>query len=95
MKKNVVLFLLVATSVHAKALANESQSIDMSFEKCLVTKQSTIASLNVKPSDIKEIVNTSILTITKVCTVDGGVLISCSKPDNKMVITRSGSGGCQ
>lgn len=68
----------------------ESTSREMSFDQCLLTKAKTIASLNVDPGRIVDIVNTGIVTMTKICTDDGAVIITCSKPDRKMVITTSG-----
>lgn len=66
-----------------------SSSIPMNFEACLAKKESVIAALGMSPTDIIPVVNTGILTITRVCTVDGSVLITCSKPDQKMIVTRS------
>ncbi|PHN32148.1 hypothetical protein AO240_09065 [Pseudomonas sp. ICMP 460] len=78
-----------ATVVYADA---QSKSISMSFDECQSYQASTIAKLNVPASDIEPIVNSSVLTITRVYTADGSVLISCSKPDQKMVVTMSSKG---
>lgn len=66
-----------------------SQSVNATFDQCLATQSKVIAQLNVPPDDIVHIVNTSQMTVTRICTADGSVLISCSKPDEKMVITKS------
>lgn len=83
------LILLGATQAFAAA---ESNSVSMSFEKCQAVQAKTIAQLNVPASDIVHVVNTSTLTITKIYTTDGSILISCSNPDQKMVITKSTEG---
>lgn len=72
--------------------AAESTSRAMSFDECQSLQANVIAQLNVPPEDIIHVVNTAILTITRVITADGSVLISCSDPDQKMVITRSTKG---
>lgn len=82
---------LCAASGLAQAEA-QSKSIPMSFDDCQAYQASTVAQLNVPASDIEPIVNSSILTMTRIYTSDGSVLISCSKPDQKMVITTSTKG---
>ncbi|ODB39969.1 hypothetical protein A9L43_15240 [Pseudomonas mosselii] len=72
--------------------AAESTSTPMSFEKCQAVQANTIAQLNVPPGDIVHIVNTSVMTMTRLYTADGSVIITCSAPDNKMVITKSSEG---
>lgn len=83
--------LLPAVAAAWPAVASEpsSRSIDMDFQSCLATRSQVIAQLNVNPRDIIEIVNTGMLTVTRVCTSDGSVLITCSKEDRKMVVTQS------
>lgn len=81
--------LLVAAASGVAMAEASSQSVRATFDECLATQSRVIAQLNVSPSDIVHIVNTSQMTMTRVCTVDGSVLISCSKPDEKMVITKS------
>jgi len=67
----------------------ESNSIPMSFQDCLSRKTQVIASLGVNPRHIIPIVNTGIMTMDRICTSDGSVLITCSKPDRKMIVTKS------
>jgi hypothetical protein len=61
----------------------------MDFGACLAFTERTIAALNVPANRIIPIVNTGILRVTKVVAEDGNVIISCSKPDRKLVITES------
>ncbi|WP_019097724.1 MULTISPECIES: hypothetical protein [Pseudomonas] len=82
---------IAATPVFASAAA-ESSSVSMSFEKCQAAQANTIAQLNVPPDDIVHIVNTGVMTMTRIYVEDGSVLITCSGPDNKMVITKSSEG---
>jgi len=67
----------------------ESQSIPMSFRECLSRKVQVIASLGVNLRDVIPLVNTNIMTMDRICTSDGSILISCSKPDKKMIVTNS------
>jgi hypothetical protein len=85
--KAIISATLIAVSFSGIAVAAESKSMDMSFEKCQSVQANTIAQLNVPASNIIPVVSTSSLTITRLITADGSVLISCSAPDQKMVIT--------
>ena len=63
---------------------------EMCFEKCVATRALTIASLNIPPSKTREILSTGMVTMTRICLDDGGsLLITCSTPDNRMIITES------
>lgn len=69
--------------------ATTSQTYSLSFEACLAKKESVITQLGINPRDIVPVVNTSIMTMTKLCTADGSVIVTCSKPDRSMVVTKS------
>lgn len=90
-KGSVFAAMLIAMPAIATAAA-ESTSTSMSFEKCQAIQASTIAQLNVPPKDIIHIVNTSTMTVTKLYVEDGSVIVTCSAPDQKMVITKSSEG---
>ncbi|WP_192560297.1 hypothetical protein [Pseudomonas allokribbensis] len=92
MIKSIIFAALGFLGVAQAFAAAESTSVSMSFEKCQSVQANTIAELNVSPGDIAHVVNTSMLTITKIYTADGSILISCSNPDQKMVITKSTDG---
>lgn len=70
----------------------------MSFETCEATRATTIDKLNVSPANHIEIVNTNDLHISRICLAGGAsMLITCSRPDNAMVITETSGGpdvGC-
>jgi hypothetical protein len=95
----VLAFVAVGTTaILASASGPKSESMPMSFSACLGMKAKVLADLNVRPGDIREIVNTSTLTMTRVCTADGSLLITCSEADQKMVLTTSPHGadvGCE
>lgn len=63
-----------------------SVSRSMSFEACLATIRSTATDLGAAPENVVE---SSIARIVRFRTSDGSVLVTCSKPDNKLIITRS------
>lgn len=83
---SMTFFLINPITSFAEA---KSQSMSMSFEDCLARKETVISQLGVNPKDIIPVVNTNIMTMTKLCTVDGSVIVTCSRPDNKMVLTQS------
>lgn len=59
----------------------------MSFADCVATVQAAIDAVHPKyPTDV--IVNTSIMFMGKIWTNDGVVLMTCSKPDRKLVLLR-------
>lgn len=62
----------------------------MSFDACVATRATTIANLNVSPDNVIEIVNTAMVTVTRLCLSDGSsLLITCSAPDARMVVVES------
>lgn len=87
-------FIMIAKSLVMASLmllptrgfAVESTSKTMSFEACIATIQRVAGDLGVVPINIVE---TGILRMVRFPTDDGSVLITCSKPDRKLVITRS------
>ena len=68
-------------------LPSESRSMD--FDECKKLQASTLLSSVGTKTKVFSTVTTDILTSIRVCTTDGSVLLSCSKADNKMVVTKS------
>lgn len=66
--------------------AQQSTSEPMSFEACLQVIQRTATQLGVAPINITE---TTDIRIVRFPTSDGSVLVTCSRPDRKMVMTVS------
>lgn len=79
----------VAPPRNSLAQKPKTDTLSVSFDECLARKAQVIASLGVNPRDIIPIVNTAIMTMDRICTVDGSVLITCSKLDRKMAVTKS------
>jgi hypothetical protein len=75
----------VAASSFADAKA-VSTSGPMSFEACLATIRQTAQSLGVASANIVE---TNAMRMVRFSTTDGSVLVTCSRPDRKMVLTKS------
>lgn len=67
-----------------------STSRAMSFDRCIDSIQGVATELGMAPTNIAE---TSTVRIVRFNTVDGSVLVTCSRPDRKMVITRSPHSG--
>jgi len=66
-----------------------SESRNMDFDECKKLQAGTLLSSVGTKTKVFSTVTTDILTSIRVCTTDGSVLLSCSKPDNKMVVTKS------
>ncbi len=80
----VLALLLVPAAAQAQA---RSQKRSMSFESCLETIRKTARKLGIASINVVE---TNILRIVRFNGSDGGsVLVTCSRPDRKMVITLS------
>jgi hypothetical protein len=69
---------------HSAFAGVESTSEAMDFDTCIKTIQMVSAKLGIAPTNIVE---TPQLRMVKFYTSDGSVLISCSKPDRKRVVT--------
>lgn len=73
--------------------ASDTKSIPMSFSDC---KSRLSASMLAVAENYKTdlIVNSGEMVMGRICTNDGSVLITCSKPDGKMITKKSGFTGC-
>lgn len=80
------LFMVGVLCANAPAYAVESTSVSASFDKCLATIRKTSSDLGIAPINIVE---TNIMRMVRFPTSDGSVLITCSKPDQRMVVTKS------
>jgi hypothetical protein len=77
---------LVLLAADADAGPVESSSKTMSFDACLETIRSVASDLGVAPINIVE---TNDMRMVRFPTSDGSVLVTCSRPDRKMVMTIS------
>lgn len=75
-----------ALIISAPALALETETTPMSFEACLATIRQVSSQLGAVPINIVE---TDILRVVRFVTSDGSVLVTCSQPDQKMIVTKS------
>lgn len=85
-KTNQFIFLLVAPLTVS---AVESTTRDMSFDQCIDLIQRTATQLSSAPLNVVE---TTEVRIVRFLTDDGSggsVLVTCSRPDHKMVMTIS------
>ena len=89
MYKIIVALVVLAAPTMATSKAT-STSKRMPFEQCLATIRSVSSSLGVAPINIVE---TNIIRLVRFRTEDGSVLITCSRPDQKMIITQSTNRG--
>ncbi len=75
-----------STSEQREVAFNSAESMPMS--QCRATVERTILSLGLTGRNVLRIVDSAVMTVTKMCSVDGSVMITCSAPDQKMVITQ-------
>ena len=61
----------------------------MSFAACQQTLRQTIQTMGVLPWDVMRIIDTDGYSVSRVCTSDGSILITCNGPDRKMAVTKS------
>lgn len=61
----------------------------MSFAACQQHLRQTVRTMGVRPWDVVRIIDTDGYSVTRACTSDGTVLITCNGPDRKMVATKS------
>ena len=80
------LIAIIGTLLASTAYAQQSTSKSMSFEECLQVIQRTATQLEVAPINIVE---TNDMRMVRFPTSDGSVLVTCSRPDRKMVMTIS------
>lgn len=61
----------------------------MSFAACQQPLQQTVRTMGVRPRDVVRIIDTDGYSVTRVCTSDGSVLLTCNGADRKMAATKS------
>ena len=71
----------------AATLPTDTRS--MSFAACQQALRQTIQTTGVRPWDVVRIIDTDGYSVTRVCTSDGSILITCNGPDRKMAVTKS------
>lgn len=77
-------------SVPKKEVGLETTTKELDFDSCIALQNQFASDLTSSGNyKVVNIVDTDILSIKRMCTNDGSVLVTCSKPDNKMVLTKS------
>lgn len=79
---------MVNSGNHPKQGSPSSQSKPANFDQCKATAQEITGAVS-DNYPVRQILNTSSGYIVKVWTNDAALTITCSKPDQKMVITQS------
>lgn len=77
---------VAAVLMASTSLAQQSTSKSMSFDDCLRVIQRTATQLGVAPFNIVE---TRDMRMVRFPTSGGSVVVTCSRPDRKMVMTVS------
>lgn len=68
----------------------ETTTKEMDFTSCVLLQNQTAEAISSSGNyKVVNIVDTDILKVKRMCTNDGSVLVSCSAPDNKMILTKS------
>lgn len=87
--KKLVLAVLMGGVFNLAFAAVESSSKSMSFEQCKSAQQQMGSALAGTQYKVIPIVKTNIVSIERFCANDGSVIVTCSKPDQNMTVTRS------
>ncbi len=82
----VVLTLALALLPVAVLAGDKTTTSSTSFERCLATIQNLATKTGTAPVNIVE---TSIIRVVRFPAEDGSLLITCSKPDSKMIVQQS------
>jgi hypothetical protein len=80
------LVAMLALATTANAQKPQSESVSISFEDCLKRIRTISGQFGIAPVNIVE---TNDLRVARFLTSDGSLLVTCSKPDRKMVLTMS------
>jgi len=80
------LVAMLALATTANAQKPQSDTTSMSFEDCLNRIRTISGRFGIAPVNIVE---TNDLRVVRFLTSDGTVLVTCSRPDRKMVVTMS------
>lgn len=79
----LALFALV-NSPGARA---ETEITEMGWDDCLAVKAEMQARLDVVPRKVIDIVSSTSLSVTRLCTRQGAVSISCSRTSQTLIVT--------
>ena len=77
-----------------KTMVSDTTSQNMDFASCKQKQAAMILELAGTNYKTDTIVNSGDMTMIRVCTDDGSVLITCSHADNKMIVKKSDGANC-
>ncbi len=72
---------------HAAGAITETETRQMAWDDCLIAKAEMQAKLDVVPRKVIDIISSSALAVTRLCTSEGAVSISCSKTNQTLIVT--------
>lgn len=67
----------------------DSSTKNMNYYECLSQKKEMANGYKPLTRVVEVDTGSNLFKTTRICSSDGSVLITCSKPDNKMIITKS------
>lgn len=82
--------LIIGVTLATAAAADHTTTTSTPFEKCLAKIQALATKTGTAPVNLVE---TSILRIVRFPAADGSLLVTCSKPDGKMIVEQKMCGG--
>jgi hypothetical protein len=83
----IVLAGMLALATSPAAIAETTTTKPMAWEDCLAAKAEMQLKLAVEPDRVIDIVTSAALNVTRLCTSEGAVSISCSKADQTLIIS--------
>jgi hypothetical protein len=86
-KQVIVLAGMLALATSPAASAETTTTKPMPWEDCLAAKAEMQLKLAVEPDRVIDIVSSAALNVTRLCTSEGAVSISCSKADQTLIIS--------
>jgi hypothetical protein len=86
-KQAIVLAGMLALATAPAAIAETTTTKPMAWEDCLAAKAEMQLKLAVEPDRVIDIVTSAALNVTRLCTSEGAVSISCSKADQTLIIS--------
>jgi hypothetical protein len=84
LRLTAVVAVVLATSAGARA---ETEIKPMLWDDCLAAKAEMQARLDVGPKKVIEIVKSAALDVTRLCTKEGAVAISCSRANQTLIVS--------
>jgi hypothetical protein len=78
---------VLALATSAAGVRAETETTTMLWDDCLAAKAEMQAKLDVGPKKVIDIVSSAALNVTRLCTKEGTVAISCSKASQTLIVS--------